>query len=64
MIFFHFLHFSYVHTFPLNLKFKFLIFLPRIDQSACLNKTSHRPVQCAGKFDMIIFYWIIIELIY
>ena len=26
--------------------------------------TSRKPVQCAGKYDMIIFYWIIIELIY
>ena len=26
--------------------------------------TSRRPARCTGKYDMIIFYWIIIELIY
>ena len=26
--------------------------------------TSRKPMRCARKFDIIIFYWIIIELIY
>ena len=29
-----------------------------------IRHTSHRPARYAGKFDMNMFYWIIIELIY
>ena len=39
------------------------MFVRSIDASPFM-KTSRKPTRCAEKYDMIIFYWIIIELIY